>query len=101
MTKTTNILTINFVLILLTGAIPLYVFHLYQNDSIHIQLIQKIVFAVLLCGSILLAIVNNKNRIQIKSSKWLWLIFEVLGILGIVYSLVVFYLIFALQNIGF
>ena len=101
MTKITKNLTINLVLLILTFVIPLYIFQQYQNDSIRIELIQKIVFTVLLCGSILLAFINNRNRIQTQNLKWLWIIFEVIGILGIVYSLVVFYLIFALQNIGF
>jgi len=102
MTKTIKNLTVSIVLFVLTYAIPLYVFQQYQNDNINIDLIQKIVFTVLLCGSILLTYINNRNRMQIQNSKWLWIIFEVLGIMGIIYSLIILWLIFAFRHgIGF
>lgn len=102
MTKTTKNLTTSIILLVLTYLIPLYVFRQYQNDSIHIDLIQKIVFTVLLFGSILLTYTNNKNRTQIQNLKWMWIIFEILGILGIIYSLTILGLIFAFRNgIGF
>ena len=101
MKKIKKNLTINIALLVLVVVFPLYIFRQYQNDSIHIELIQKIVFTVLLCGSVLITFINNRNRVRMRDSKWLWVIFEAMGVMGIIYSLVVFYLIFALQNIGF
>jgi len=88
-------------LLILTFAIPLYIFNQHQNDSASIYQIQKIVFLALLCGSIMLTYINNKTRIQIKKFTWLWITFEVIGVLGIIYSGFVLYLIFALRNIGY
>jgi hypothetical protein len=101
MDKTAKNLIINIVLLISTYIIPLCAFNRYQNDYRNIGLIQKIVFAVLLCGSILLIYINNINRREGHKLKWLWVTFEALGVIGVVYSGVVLYLILSLQNIGF
>lgn len=102
MTKTTKNLTINIVLLVLTYVMPLYIFRQYQNDYINIDFVQKSTFIVLLCGSMLLTYINHKNRIRIQNFKWLWVAFEILGILGVIYSAVVLGLIFVFRHgIGF
>ncbi len=102
MTKLTKILTVNIALLILTYVIPLYVFRQYQNDYINIDLIQKSVFVILLCGSVLLFYLNQRNRTKEANLKWLWLIFEILGILGFVYSVFVLSLMFMFRHgIGF
>jgi predicted ferric reductase len=102
MTKTLKNSVINILLLILTYILPICVLKYYQDDYRNIDLIQKSVFLVLLCGSLLLVYINNKNRIQIKNLKWLWLAFEILGILGTIYSLIVLGLIFAFRRgIGF
>ena len=102
MTKVQKNLIINIALLLLTGVVPLYIFVQYQNNYINIDLIQKGAFTVVLCGSILLAYLNNKNRMQLQSLKWLWILFEVLGVMGIIYSLTILGLIFMFRRgIGF
>lgn len=98
MSKKSKNLGINILLVLLTYVLPLYVFQKYQDDYAHIDIIQKVVFAILLCGSILLTYLNNKNRIQIQTSKWLWIVFEILSIFGIIYSLIVLWLILSFSH---
>lgn len=92
----------SILLLVLTYVVPLYIFRQYQNDYINIDLIQKVVFAILLIGSVILVYINDKNRRQIENLKWLWLLFEILGILGTVYSIGVLLLIFVFRHgIGF
>ena len=90
-------LIINVALIVLTYIIPIYIFRIYQDD-INIYYIQTIVFVVLMLGSILLAYLNHVNRLKIQNSKYLWAIFEVVGIFGLVYSLFILYLIFSFRH---
>jgi len=101
MTKTQKNLILNISLIILTGIVPVYIFQSLQND-INIDLIQKVMFTLLLCGSLLLTYTNNRNRTQVQNLKWLWVLFEGLGIMGIVYSSVILWLIFTFNHgIGF
>lgn len=101
LSKLQNNLILNITLLVLTCIVPIYVFQSYQND-INIDLIQKVVFTILLCGSLLLTYINNKNRAQMQNLKWLWILFEILGIIGIVYSLIIIWLIFTFsRGIGF
>jgi len=103
MTKTTKRnLVLNIMLLVFAYIIPILIFQQYQNDFRNIDLIQKVVFAVMLFGSVLMIYLNNKNRIKAENLKWLWLVFEIVGIIGTVYSVLVLYLIFAFRHgIGF
>ena len=82
----------------MTYVIPLFVFNRYQDDYINIDFIQKVVFTVLLCGSLLLTYINYKNIKKEQNSKWLWTVFEILGILGIIYSVFILSAIFMFRN---
>lgn len=92
----------NFVLLVGTYIVPLYVFRQNQDNYSNIETIQKTVFLVLLLGAILLTYLNHKNRKSAEHLKWFWIGFEAIGILGIIYSAVILYLLFAFRHgIGF
>jgi len=92
----------NFVLLVGTYIVPLYVFRQNQDNYPDIEIIQKTVFLVLFLGAILLTYLNHKNRKSLDNLKWFWIGFEAIGILGIIYSAVILYLLFAFRNgIGF
>ena len=100
LSETQKIIT-NCILIILTYLIPLVVF-VQNQDSYAIEKIQKIVFPILLIGSIVLTYLNYKNIIGTKNLKWFWMIFELIGVLGLVYSSIILYLIFSFRHgIGF
>ena len=93
---------LNIILLVGTYLLPLYVFHRYQNDYNNTELRQNILFIVLFLGSALVTYLNNKYRKQDTDYKWIWVIFEILGVLGLLYSGVVLYLLFSFRNgIGF
>ena len=52
----------NFVLLVGTYIVPLYVFRQNQDNYPDIEIIQKTVFLVLFFGAILLTYLNHKNR---------------------------------------
>ncbi|MDP3883041.1 MAG: hypothetical protein Q8Q48_03215 [Candidatus Staskawiczbacteria bacterium] len=81
---------------------PLYLLFQYQNDYRNIDIVQKIVFTVLLFGSGSLVYLNNRTRKDSREAKWLWIIFEIIGVIGFIYSVLSWWLIFAFRNgIGF
>ena len=93
---------INCILVIGTYLVPLYIFNRNQDNYSSIATIQWIVFFVLLLGAIALTYLNHKNKSLEKGLYWVWLLFELLGILGMVYSAVILYLLFAFRNgIGF
>lgn len=92
----------NFALLVGTYIVPLYVFRQNQDNYSNIETIQKTVFLVLFLGAILLTYLNHKNRKSSEHLKWFWIGFEAIGILGIIYSAVILYLLFAFRHgIGF
>lgn len=89
---------LNFVLFGTVYVVPLYLFNLYQNDYRFIDFRQNAIFLVLFFGSAFLIYLNNKYRKQEIKYKWIWLIFEIVGLLGLCYSGFVLALLFAFRN---
>jgi|SRR3989344_8284565 len=101
MTKTQKII-INCILILGTYVIPLYILSQNYNNYSDIEVIQKVVFIIFFFGAVILTYLNHKNKHITENLKWLWVIFEIIGTLGILYSVVILYLIFSFsRGIGF
>lgn len=93
---------LNSVLIIGTYFVPLYILNQNQDSYSNIETIQKFVFYILFLGAVILTYLNYKNISKLENLKWLWILFEVIGVLGVVYSAVVLYLIFAFRHgIGF
>ena len=88
-----NILVVVFALLM-----PLYIYKYYQDDYRKIAPIQNYLFLLILLGSLFLIYFNNLIKRDIKIKKMLWFTFEIIGILGFVYSLVVLLLIFIFRN---
>jgi len=102
LTKATKRLTINIAVLILICLMPLYILKVYRDNSTDIILFQKWVFATLLCGSIFLAYYNNRIKRTAEGKKWMWVVFEILGILGILYSVFALGLMFLFRHgIGF
>ncbi len=97
-----NKIIINTTLLIFTYVLPLYIFSKYQDDYLHIDSIQKWVFVILFFGSTLITYLNHKNQVQVEKFKTLWVSLQILGVLGIIYSVTALYLIFAFRKgIGF
>lgn len=88
----------NIVLLFSTYVVPLFIFNRYQDDYRNIDLRQNTVFIVLFIGAILLIYLNNKYRKQDSDHKWLWIIFAIIGILGLCYSGFILALLFLFRN---
>ena len=93
-----KLLVTNIFILLLTYVLPLWLFRLYQDDYQNVYLVQESAVTVLFLGAISLTYINNKNRLKIFKLKWLWIAFEVLGIVGIIYSGAILYIFFAFRN---
>ena len=93
-----KLLVTNIFILLLTYVLPLWLFRLYQDDYQNVYLVQESAVTVLFLGAISLTYINNKNRLKIFKLKWLWIVFEFLGIVGIIYSGVILYIFFAFRN---
>lgn len=95
-------MVLNIILLIIAYIIPLYVLYLYQNDWRNIYTIQNIVFVILFVGSALIIYLNNQYRKQFQIHKWFWVISEIIGIVVLLGSGFVLFLIFSLRNgIGF
>lgn len=88
----------NGVILVGTYLVPLFVLKLNENNYSNVETIQKVLFTVFFLGAVLLAYLNHRNRKEIGHSKWLWITFEIVGILGIIYSTIILYLIFAFRH---
>lgn len=101
MKKTQKILLSSF-LIIGTYLVPLYILNVNQNNYYNIEIIQKFVFYVVFFGAVTLTYLSYKNISTTKDLKWLWVLFGIIGILGVTYSAIILYLIYAFRRgIGF
>ena len=91
-------IVLNIVLLFTTYMVPLYIFRHYEDDYRNIDLRQYTVFTALFVGSVLLIYLNNKYRKQVVKYKWLWVIFIIVGILGLSYSGFVLSLLFLFRD---
>ncbi len=90
---------LNLVLLVTTYVVPLFV--LYNNHNNYGDIvfrIQNTVFIVFFLGSAFLTYLNNKYRKHAKDHKWLWTIFEIIGILGLCCSGFILWLLFSFRN---
>lgn len=78
---------------------PLYILHQYQNDWRNIYIIQNYVLSVIFIGSIFLIYLNNKYRIKVLIYRWLWVVFMIIGMIGLCYSGFILFLIYSTRNL--
>ena len=86
---------VNFIFIIFTYVVPLSFLYIKKEVTL---VVAAIVAGIILVGSIFLIYINQKNRKQNIIYKWHWIIFEIIGILGVCYSIFVLFLFFALRN---
>ena len=81
---------------------PLFYQFLHENDISFIKSNQGLIHVMLFAGSILLTFLNHKFRKQALEKKWVWVIFEIFGIIGLIYSAGILWLLFEVRHgIGF
>jgi len=91
-------ITLNVVLLLATFFAPLYFLYSFQSDLIKMELIKIPMLLIMFLGAILLTYLNNKYRREILNNKWLWLVFMIIGVMGLCYSVFVLFLLFLFRN---
>ena len=91
-------IVLNIVLLLTTYVVPLYLLYTFQDSAIRIGKIQIPALLVLFFGSVLLTYLTNKHRKQAVKHKWLWIIFEIIGVVGVCYSGFILSLLFLLRH---
>lgn len=89
---------INLIILIITGLIPLKIFDYYQGDSRYLDKVQVPVFVFMIFGSILLTYLNHLNQKQAQKNRWWWIIFEVIGIVGFLYSGLILTMLFLFKD---
>lgn len=92
-------IVLNISILFFAYLIPFYLLFLYKDSSILVGRIQIPLHILMFIGSILLVYLNYKNKKQEPSSKWYWIFFQTIGIIGSCYSLFILYLLFAFDAI--
>ncbi len=92
-------ISLNFVIFFVFCVMPYYFLSIFQSDVDKIQFFQKQLLSAIFIGGVFLVYLNHKFKKQALGKKWIWLIFEIIGILGILYSGFVLYLIFSLRHL--
>jgi len=98
MSKTLSIILINALLIIALGFLPLYILFTYHDSYANVNILQNIVFLVLLCSSCILVYINNKAGKELNNYKWIYVFFMIVGFAGLTYSLISFSLIYLFRH---
>ncbi len=94
----TKKIALNIFLLLSTYVVPLYFLYTFQDSAIKIGKIQTPALLILFLGAILLTYLNNMYRKQEVTYKWVMVVFEVSGVLGMLYSGLILAMIFLLKD---
>jgi hypothetical protein len=95
-------ISINVFILVATYLVPEYILSLAQDDIRKVENIQYQVLFVTLIGAIILTFLNHKYRKQALEKKWIWTIFEIIGVLGVLYAGTILLILFSFRNgIGF
>ena len=78
--------------------IPYSLLSFYQTDTLKMQSIQTYLLAIIFIGAAVLFYLNHKFRRQALNKKWVWVIFEILGIVGVIFSSGILFLIYSFRN---
>ncbi len=89
---------LNIFLLLTVYVLPFYLLYHYQDSGIKVGKGQVPLLVVLLFGSFLLIYLHNEHGKQSAKPKWLWIFFEIIGILGLCYSAFVLALLFVFRD---
>ena len=82
-------ISLNVILLITTYLIPYSLLSFYQTDTLKMQSIQTYLLAIIFIGAAVLFYLNHKFRRQALNKKWVWVIFEILGIVGVIFSFII------------
>jgi hypothetical protein len=95
-------LIFNFILILVFFVWPWYFLYQNQNSTLEMKSIEIPALLVIFFGAILLIYLNRKYRKQSLCNKWIWVVFQMIGIVGLCYSGFILWLLYSFRHgIGF
>ena len=93
---------LNVVLVLVGYCIPYYLLGVYQKDLAKMEARQVPLLGAIFVTSFIITFFNYKNLKQKISQKWIWIIFLIVGIIGLLYSGGILWLLFEFRHgIGF
>ena len=91
-------ISLNVILLITTYLIPYSLLSFYQTDTLKMQSIQTYLLAIIFIGAAVHFYLNHKFRRQALNKKWVWVIFEILGIVGVIFSSGILFLIYSFRN---
>ncbi len=91
-------IALNIILLLTTYITPLYILYTSQDSILKMEKIQIPMLVLLFIGSLLITYLNNKYRRSVQNYKWLWVLFEIIGVIGLLYSGSILLLLYAFRN---
>jgi VIT1/CCC1 family predicted Fe2+/Mn2+ transporter len=89
---------LNILVILVGYLVPIVVLKVVADNYEYIYTVQVVGLLAIFVSGCLLAYLNNINRKKFIEAKLWFGLFEILGILAVLYSLVPLYFIFAFRN---
>ena len=93
---------LNVIILAVLFCLPYYFLSVYQVDTLKMQTVQQKLLLVIFLGSAILACLNNFFRKHATDKKWVWIIFEIIGFAGLIYSAGVLWLLYEFRHgIGF
>lgn len=97
-----NRIILNLVLLFATFVLPVYFLYANQESIILMKKIQVPLLLTLFVGSLLLFFANYKFKKEIPEQKILWIVFEMIGAGGFLYSGFLLLLLYSFRDgIGF
>lgn len=96
-------ISLNVLILFSTFFIPLYFQYLHQNDIGDFRLRQNTVILIVFAGAGLLVYLNYQFiKKEVQNKKWIWFVFEMIGIIGLLYSAWILLILYEFRHgIGF
>ncbi len=95
-------ISLNIIILFTTYFLPLYFQYPHKDDIDFIKSTQNYVHVILLLGSGILIFLNYIFIKRALSKKWIWITFEIIGIIGLIYSAGILWLLYEFRHgIGF
>ena len=95
-------ISLNVLILFFTYFLPLYLSNLFKDNFDVLKSIQVQIHVAIFIGAGLLTYLNYVFIKQTLNKKWVWFVFEMIGIIGLIYSAGILFILYEFRHgIGF